>query len=655
MVQLGEGQQTTISFELRSNPSGANLLPRIVRMRGQPISQDEIQHPFKMAHEFMSLETTARWQQAANMWYQNDPADRAAIFEQSIFKLLEPAAVEEEKVRKAKEEADRKSAEAAKKAKEEEERRVAQQEAEARAKAEEEAREREESEARAREEELLRRLAEEQAERERLAAEALIESSNAPGVVAMDEVETNDAAAGPSEQEDQPQAENNVLEQPPAEASSTERIFTVMRGNRVDITGLGVDPEFLDALPEEMREEVLYQHIRDRRAAAPPDEPSTLDPSFLEALPPDIRAELLEEEVAERRRQERIAQRQQAGQPSAPGPVDLDPASFIASLEGPLRQAVLLDQDDDFLQQLPPHIVAEATALRERVGHRFGGPIFGHRHTIATEPRRKQPTPKRKDGIQLLEKSGLATLIRLTFLRNRPEALQDILLELCRHRHTRIEVVGLLLSILQDGSADVASVERSFSQLSLKVKGQDQAVSPLKSKTKMDSSFISHISGENSPTLIARHCLELLNHLIKNNHSLPFYFLTEHDSPPGLKRVNSKKGKGKEVATKESRYALNALLSLLERSAILDTKASTEEFARLLADVTKPLLSLQRKSTDKSNDKPEETDVLPPNEPAQAGRSILRPSYPRAARAAGAIQRRAAFSTPARRARLRRA
>ena len=206
-----------------------------------------------------------------------------------------------------------------------------------------------------------------------------------------------------------------------------------------------------------MREEVLYQHIRDRRAAAPPDQPSTLDPSFLEALPPDIRAELLEEEAAERRRQERASQRPQPGQTAgSAGPVDLDPASFIASLEGPLRQAVLLDQDDDFLQQLPPHIVAEATALRERVGHRFGVPMFGHRHPLATEVRRKPPTPKRKDGIQLLDKSGLATLIRLTFLRNRPEALQDILLELCRHRHTRIEVVGLLLSILQEGSADVA-------------------------------------------------------------------------------------------------------------------------------------------------------------------------------------------------------
>ena len=616
MEQLGDGHQTTISFELRSGVPHA--MPRILR-RGQipvppQLAQDETQHPRKLVNDYMYAETSARWSQAAVMWFQNVAPDRAATFEQHIFKLLEPTAIEEEKVRKAKEEADRKAAEAVKKEKEEMERQAAE-EAEAKAKAEAE---RIEAENKAKEE---ARLAEEQAERERVAAEALIESSNAPGVVAMDEIETPDSAPAPSEQqveEPEPQPAIEATAEPAAPPStSTERLFTTIRGTQVDITEMGVDPDFLEALPEEMREEVLTQHIREQaRAAAPPGEPSTLDASFLEALPTDIRNELLEEEAAEQRRQARAANRQQNAPAGGNGPaVDID---FIASLEGPLRQAVLLDQDDDLLAQFPPHIVAEATALRERVGHRFGAPLFGHhRHVNPIEIRhRKPPAPKRKDGIQLLEKSGLATLIRLTFLRNRPEALQDILLELCRHRQTRIEVVGLLLSILQEGSADVAAVERSFSQLSLKVKGQDQGVSPLKSKTKMDSSFISHISGENSPTLIARHCLELLNHLIKNNHSLPFYFLTEHDSSAALKRVNSKKGKGKEVVTRESRYPINALLGLLDKSAILETKASTEEFARLLADVTKPLLSLQRK-TPKKEDKPKETAAPPAPENEQ--------------------------------------
>ena len=38
---------------------------------------------------------------------------------------------------------------------------------------------------------------------------------------------------------------------------------------------------------------------------------------------------------------------------------EIDPASFIASLDPSLRQAVLLDQDDTFLQSLPPHMIAE--------------------------------------------------------------------------------------------------------------------------------------------------------------------------------------------------------------------------------------------------------------------------------------------------------
>ena len=611
MDQLGDGQQTTISFELRSNTNGQNMMPRIVRMQHQvgghrDHSPDEHQHPLKTATELVPLETTARWQQAASLWYQNAAQERAMVFENMIFKLLEPAAIEDEKERKIKEEADRKAAEEARKAREEEEHRLAE-EAAAREKAEAEQREREEAEAQAREE---ARRAEEEAERQRIAAEALIESAHAIGTDVMGEVETNAAEpeVGTSESTEGAPAQET-------ESATVERVYTTIRGNRVDITGLGVDPEFLEALPEDMREEVLYQHIRDRRAAAPPDQPSTLDPSFLDALPQDIRAELLAEEAAERRRQERAAHRQQEGQQPGPsGPIDLDPATFIASLEGPLRQAVLLDQDDDILAQLPPHIVAEATALRERVGqHRFGGLLTGQRaFTIGAELRRKPVAPKRKDGIQLLDKSGLATLVRLTFLRNRPEHLQDIFMELCRHRHTRIEVVSLLLSILQDGSADVAAVERSFSQLSVKAKGHDQAISPIKSKTKMDSNFISHISGENSPTLIARHCLELLNHLVKNNHSLPFYFLTEHESHQTLRRASSKKGKGKEVVTKESKYPINNLLSLLERSAILDTKASTEEFARLLADVTKPLLALLRKP--KAGEKPAESTT--PQNPA---------------------------------------
>ena len=145
--------------------------------------------------------------------------------------------------------------------------------------------------------------------RKRLAAEALMKSSNAASVIGMDEVKTSDATVDRTEHEDRPQLENNAPEHPVAQTISADRIFTVMRGNRVDITGLGVDPEFLDALSEDSREEFLYRYIRDRRAAAPPYATLTHTSSFLKALPPDIRAELLEAEAAESRRRERVDQR----------------------------------------------------------------------------------------------------------------------------------------------------------------------------------------------------------------------------------------------------------------------------------------------------------------------------------------------------------
>jgi E3 ubiquitin-protein ligase HUWE1 len=54
-----------------------------------------------------------------------------------------------------------------------------------------------------------------------------------------------------------------------------------------------IDPAFLEALPEELRAEVLEQHANQQRAAAVPPQSTTEQEAFLEALPPDIRAEVI--------------------------------------------------------------------------------------------------------------------------------------------------------------------------------------------------------------------------------------------------------------------------------------------------------------------------------------------------------------------------
>lgn len=144
----------------------------------------------------------------------------------------------------------------------------------------------------------------------------------------------------------------------------------------------GVDPAFLAALPEDIRAEVIRDHIRQQRvqratqrpapqaeaaaageapaaaegtanpeAAAPPE----LDQEFLAALPPELQEEVLAQH------EQRVAQQ---SRPQPAPAADVDPAALFDSLPPSLRAQVLADADDSVLQILPPNLVAEANRLR---------------------------------------------------------------------------------------------------------------------------------------------------------------------------------------------------------------------------------------------------------------------------------------------------
>lgn len=94
-----------------------------------------------------------------------------------------------------------------------------------------------------------------------------------------------------------------------------------------------IDPAFLEALPEELRAEVLSGQ---QGPAAQPSNPEPqndgdIDPEFLAALPPDIRAEVLAQQQAQgaHRSQELEGQ-----------PVEMDTVSIIATFPSELREEV---------------------------------------------------------------------------------------------------------------------------------------------------------------------------------------------------------------------------------------------------------------------------------------------------------------------------
>ncbi|KAG5715219.1 E3 ubiquitin-protein ligase ptr1 [Termitomyces sp. T112] len=118
--------------------------------------------------------------------------------------------------------------------------------------------------------------------------------------------------------------------------ASPSRVMVLIHGSTVDITDTGIDPTFLEALPDDMREEVLSQHVRDQRAARverPAD--SQIISESLDALPPEISAKIIQQEAAQRARV-----------PNSGGPVEIDNASFLARLDPTLRQTVLMAQGE---------------------------------------------------------------------------------------------------------------------------------------------------------------------------------------------------------------------------------------------------------------------------------------------------------------------
>jgi len=272
----------------------------------------------------------------------------------------------------------------------------------------------------------------------------------------------------------------------------------------------GVDPSFLAALPDNIRQEVIAEQLRlqriQQRVQQQQQEAQSLgvtevNPEFLAALPPNIQEEVLAQQRAE---QSRLAVPQSSADPDAP----TDPASFIQSLPSNLRQQVLADLDDTMVAVLPADLAAEASVLRreleerhrrimqERLFAQGAGLLSGilrhsglsnraptNRYALRGTGGRSGPGSShwnwttsrtsaaaaaaavaaataantvRLRGRHLLDYEGLTCLLVLLFV-DEPKLntgrLHRVLRNLCYHAQTRAWVISTLLSVLRRLSA----------------------------------------------------------------------------------------------------------------------------------------------------------------------------------------------------------
>ncbi|KAL7799741.1 hypothetical protein V8C37DRAFT_89902 [Trichoderma ceciliae] len=599
-----------------SGPGGtrsADLGP-IRGLRSEQRRDAATQEPHQ-AVAFTPESTLDRYQEEARMIFGGNPAVEASRLSNTIIAQLTPAAMELEKRLKADEEENQKRLDEARKKREEEERLARE------AKEAEERAEREEKEAEERE--TTARLA---AEAAALAASQNIESqpsegNSNQGSGAMEGVESTESAGV---------ATNDGSENTPR--ANVPRVTTVIRGEEVDVTELGIDPDYLAALPEEFREEVIAQTVSERRSQAREEaasgETTEVFQEFLDALPEELRLEIAQQERQEQRRRHREDSRRQAaaeGQDAIPA--DMDPASILLTFPPELREQALIDQGEDIMGQLPPDMAAQVRALtqhRPPVVHQRGmRPIvLPGRTSLGTgrvtvqrsagEPGENKA--QRRAVVQMLDKAGVATLLRLMFIAQQGSIrnyLFSVFADVCENRQTRLEVISTILQILQDGSTDMNAVERSFGQLSLKARKQRDKEKDADPKTpqnlKRTLTTLSSLAGtgqpnsETSPLLIVQQCLDLLVDLCTKNPHIPWLFLTEHETVgSSLKRTMSRRGKGKDQ--KAHKYAINSLLTLLDRELVTESSLVMTHLADLLNRVTLPLQNLDRRRKETQED-----------------------------------------------------
>ncbi|KAI1132199.1 hypothetical protein F5Y10DRAFT_7109 [Nemania abortiva] len=556
--------------------------------------RDAYQEPVQST-SFSPEPTIIRWTEEMKMIFGASHQDKASkLLPAVLFYLVPPAIIAEQKLQQQQEDERRKKREIEQKAKELKEAKEAEEKA---------AREQKEAE-----------------ERER-AAEAAAAAAAAAAAEAQASSRDEDAPSNSLESDAmegiESSADNAAAIRENTASVNQPRSFTTIRGEQVDITELGIDPDYLEALPEEFREEVIAQTVSSRRAEARDaprgaGEQTEIFQEFLDALPEDIREEIVRQEDADRRRRDREeARRQASAAGQAPEAQDMDPASILLTFPPALRDQVFMEQGPEIIDSLPPDLAAQARRVL-RTAHpivsedRMPSGVSRGRDVIqASGAVDEDNKPQRRAVVQMLDKAGVATLLRLMFINMKggsiENSLKNVFKDVCENRLNRLEVISTLLQILQDGSTDVDAVERSFTHLSIKAKQpkdketKTQTPQGLKrASTNINSHHSLQTTSETSPLLIVQQCLDLLCYLADQNVHVPSLFLTEHDVViNNLKRSLSRKGKGKD--NKSQKYAINSLLSLLDRDLVMESSAIMDSLSQLLSRVTFPLLTLDRK------------------------------------------------------------
>ncbi|MCP8719720.1 MAG: DUF908 domain-containing protein [Asgard group archaeon] len=355
------------------------------------------------------------------------------------------------------------------------------------------------------------------------------------------------------EEEERKRAEEaRQREENAANAPEREPVMVRIGDRDVDISGTDIDPDYIEALPEDMREEVLALYVRERRANATStdDNAREIDPDFLDALPDNIREEILQQESMARR---------------------------YAELEASQGEFDLEDADAD-----APFEVDEELSVGQR--HGLSG--------TSTSRTQKKPSG-RIYFTPLSDKQGIAALIRLLFSPltiGQREHIYHALQYMCNNKQSRIEIMSLMIAILHDCFIVKRPVQKVYTQICNRASANKDGKKQF--KLPVGATQIS----------VGIQIVEAVDYLLERNNHLKYFLLTEHENMFIFK-------KEKKNVSKENKYPINYILRILESKLVTDDQTLLDILARVLQVASRSLHVLKhQKDHHENNDEDEETN-----------------------------------------------
>lgn len=300
-------------------------------------------------------------------------------------------------------------------------------------------------------------------------------------------------------------------------------------GEQVNIAGTDIDPEFLNALPDDMRAEVFAQHVRERRAQAleQSSDLREIDTEFLDTIPENLRDEILEQEAAESRFSRLMGTMQEG------------------DAEGNTTEDGQANETDD----------------------------------------NAEPKKKKSEKIYfapLIDRSGISAVMRSLFIPQpylAREVYHELFFRLCSSKQNRSDIMNILMLILTEGINDHQSLERIYNLISNRALGI------------MRTTGSHMLPVDCTPLSVANQTIEVLQNLLEADNRLKFFFITEHEN---LLINKSPLKTKKDIFTRNMKWPINYLFSLLDKKIITDESVLLDLLTRILQIITKPISAIAK-------------------------------------------------------------